>query len=210
MRKIFSKIHLWLSIPFGVIIAITCLTGALLVFEKELVEVFDAQVFFRDVRHLHRFLLDAHRHHGSFSFGKFVVDISATAFVFVLISGFVSWVPRNRAALRNRLTVKIHKGWFRFFYDLHVSGGFYMTLLLIVMALTGLTWSFDWYRDAVYSLFSDDMTPREIRRMIHSLHVGSWGGLVTRIFYCVAAFTGGVCAITGYYFWIRRLVRKKG
>ena len=38
MKKFFAKIHLWLSIPFGIIIAIVCLTGAILVFETEILE----------------------------------------------------------------------------------------------------------------------------------------------------------------------------
>lgn len=36
MKKIFKKIHLWLSIPVGLIISVICLTGATLVFEKEI------------------------------------------------------------------------------------------------------------------------------------------------------------------------------
>ena len=39
MRKLFTKIHLWLSVPFGIIIAIVCLTGAILVFEQEILRV---------------------------------------------------------------------------------------------------------------------------------------------------------------------------
>lgn len=36
MRKFFSRIHLWLSIPFGLVISVICLTGALLVFEDDI------------------------------------------------------------------------------------------------------------------------------------------------------------------------------
>ena len=36
MKKIFKKIHLWLSVPVGLIISVICLTGATLVFEKEI------------------------------------------------------------------------------------------------------------------------------------------------------------------------------
>ena len=39
MKKFFAKVHLWLSIPFGIIIAIVCLTGAILVFETEIQEL---------------------------------------------------------------------------------------------------------------------------------------------------------------------------
>ena len=40
MRKICFQIHKWLSIPFGIILAIVCLTGAILALEPELSELF--------------------------------------------------------------------------------------------------------------------------------------------------------------------------
>ena len=36
MKNVFRKLHLWLSIPFGLVIVVTCFTGAMLVFEKEI------------------------------------------------------------------------------------------------------------------------------------------------------------------------------
>ena len=36
MRKAFAKIHLWFSIPFGIIISVVCLSGAALVFEQDI------------------------------------------------------------------------------------------------------------------------------------------------------------------------------
>ncbi|MCX4281568.1 MAG: PepSY-associated TM helix domain-containing protein, partial [Alistipes sp.] len=65
----------------------------------------------------------------------------------------ILWIPRSRKALRNRLKVSCTYGRRRFWHDCHVTLGFYATLLLLVMALTGLTWSFGWYRTAAYSLF---------------------------------------------------------
>ena len=35
MKKIFRQIHLWLSVPFGLIISLICFSGAMLVFENE-------------------------------------------------------------------------------------------------------------------------------------------------------------------------------
>ena len=35
MRKTFAKIHLWFSLPFGIIISVVCLSGAALVFEQD-------------------------------------------------------------------------------------------------------------------------------------------------------------------------------
>ena len=51
MKKFFAKIHLWLSIPFGIIIAIVCLTGAILVFETELLELcYPSRYFVKEVK----------------------------------------------------------------------------------------------------------------------------------------------------------------
>ncbi|WP_288180158.1 PepSY domain-containing protein, partial [Bacteroides sp. CAG:633] len=38
MKKAFRHIHLWLSVPFGLIITLVCFSGAMLVFEKEVTQ----------------------------------------------------------------------------------------------------------------------------------------------------------------------------
>ena len=45
MRKFFKKIHLWISVPAGLVISITCLTGAILVFEKEILALAHPQLY---------------------------------------------------------------------------------------------------------------------------------------------------------------------
>ena len=39
MKKVFRKIHLWLSVPFGLLITLICFSGAMLVFETEVMEL---------------------------------------------------------------------------------------------------------------------------------------------------------------------------
>lgn len=388
MRKLFAKVHLWLSIPFGIIIAIVCLTGAILVFETEIQElcypsryfvkevkgeplppatlinmgrqqlpdsikingiritsdpkrtyqlvlpgkkaaafinpytgevtgVDNGQGFFMQMMRLHRWLMDSYKRDGSFALGKAVVGYSTLALALILISGLVIWYPRNKKVLKNRLKIKTKSGWYRFFYDLHVSGGFYATLLLLALTLTGLTWSFGWYRNAFYAVFGvetsssqahapvasttkgssnnqgtrqknasergqgerggrperakvdyvqwaevlsslqnlypaynsitlqdgsatvstanygntrgsdrytfDSSTGRitdvqlykdlpasgKIRGWIYSVHAGTWGGMTTKILSCLASMLGGIFAITGYYFWIKKKMRKR-
>lgn len=402
MKKLFAKVHLWLSIPFGIIIAIVCLTGAILVFETEILElcypshyyvkevkgkplppatlismgreqlpdsikingiritadpkrtyqlvlpgkkaaafidpytgkvtgIADGQGFFMQMMRLHRWLLDSYKRDGSFALGKTVVGYSTLALAIILISGLVIWYPRNRKVLKNRLKIKTKSGWYRFFYDLHVSGGFYATLLLLVLTLTGLTWSFGWYRDAFYTVFGVETTQGQghghtpaipsttarkgnvqgertssgnkagsgerpersehsahsgsperrekkpdytawaevladlqnrypaynsitiqsgsatvstarygntrgsdrytfdpstgaitevqlykdlpksgkIRGWIYSVHAGTWGGMTTKILSCLVSLLGGIFAITGYYFWIKKKLRKR-
>ena len=46
MKKIFEKIHLWLSVPFGLIITLICFSGAMLVFEDEVNELFRHELYY--------------------------------------------------------------------------------------------------------------------------------------------------------------------
>ena len=103
-------------------------------------------VFFQTTRELHRWLMDAPAAKGQKSVGKAVVGVTTLLLVVILVSGLVIWIPRTRKALKHRLKVSCNKGWRRFWYDSHVALGFYAALFLLVMALTGLTWSFGWYR----------------------------------------------------------------
>ena len=115
--------------------------------------------FFYTMFRLHRWLLDSRPSGDGVFWGKMVVGVSTLMFVVVLVSGIVIWWPRTKRALKNGLSIAVRKGWRRFWYDLHVAGGMYGLLLLLVMALTGLTWSFDWYRTGFYHAFSVEVKP---------------------------------------------------
>jgi uncharacterized iron-regulated membrane protein len=360
MKKIFRKLHLWLSIPFGLVLTLICFSGAMLVFEPEVMEwgyparyfvdtvreeslpigklvqavheqlpdslsIAGVQIpnnpkrnyrmsfagrnrmaalyvdpytgdirhlqqgvqqnFFTAMRQLHRWLLDDFKRDGSFSLGKTVVGVSTLLFVFVLLSGIIIWVPKTKKALALRLQIKTRYGWRRFWHDLHVAGGIYAALLLLAMALTGLTYSFSWYRNGFYRVFgaeppqmgqrgggrpqsgsisyqqwqtvvdqlkkqypncssitiqdgkasvslsslgnsraadsyafdaqTGDITEAtyykdtdksgKMRGWIYAVHVGSWGGMATRILAFLAALLGATLPLTGYYMWIKRL-----
>lgn len=225
MKKAFRKIHLWLSVPFGLIITVICFSGAALVFEDEVMELcrrdlyyvekvsgdplpveyliekvsetlpdgvavtgisissdaeracrvslskprrasvyvdqytgevkgrYERAPFFLTMFRLHRWLLDSMKPDGGIFWGKMVVGVSTLMFVFVLVSGIVIWWPRTKKALKNSLKIVADKGRFRFWHDLHVAGGMYALILLLAMALTGLTWSFPWYRAGFYKVF---------------------------------------------------------
>ena len=399
MKKIFRKIHLWLSVPFGLIITLVCFSGAMLVFENEANEWFRRDLyyvetvkgsplpmdkllekvattlpdsvsvtgvsissdpgrayqvslskprraslyvdqytgevkgksersgFFMFMFRMHRWLLDSMNpgNEGIF-WGKMIVGVSTLLLVFVLISGIVIWWPRTRKALKNSLKITVSKGWRRFWYDLHVAGGMYALIFLLAMALTGLTWSFPWYRTAFYKVFGVEVQQRvaqgheqksdaqkrdtklaahrekkregnevrkgersgrpennhsdmysvtspfvywqeiydklrrqnpeykqisissgtasvsfnrfgnqrasdrysfntdngeftetslyqhqdksgKIRGWIYSVHVGNWGGMFTRILTFIAALLGAALPLTGYYLWIKRLIK---
>ena len=46
MKVFFRRIHLWLSLAAGIVILICCLTGAILVFQKELEQAFSNNRYF--------------------------------------------------------------------------------------------------------------------------------------------------------------------
>lgn len=381
MRKIFRNIHLWLSVPFGILITLICFSGAALVFEKEVMELchrelyfvkkveaaplpmeqlmtkvaatlpdsvsvtgvnissdperayqvtlskprrasmyvdqytgeitgkYERAPFFNFMFRMHRWLLDSMKQDGGIFWGKMIVGTSTLMFVFVLISGVVVWWPRTRKALKNSLKIVANKGWRRVWYDLHVAGGMYALVFLLAMALTGLTWSFQWYRTGFYKTFGVEVQPSmghgnaaanstakggkrdgkpegregrgahryspytnwqqvyeqlaeanpdykqisvsdgsasvavprfgnqrgtdrykfnprngeitettlykdldnsgKIRGWIYSVHVGSWGGMLTRILTFVAALIGASLPLTGYYLWIRKKIKRR-
>lgn len=378
MRKLFTQIHIWLSLPFGIIITIACFTGGLLVFETELQElanparyyvkekkeqpmplselipnvnkqldslaianvsisanpektyvmsfsgrgrgsvyvnpytgeIVDQSIgeasFFSKIRQLHRWLLDDSR-----KIGRPLVGISTLVLVFILISGAIIWLPKRWEHLIKSLKIRTKYGWKRFFFDLHVAGGMYASILLLTYALTGLTWSFEWYRDGFYKVFgvetpannqqqtrqrgnqgpeqkqggnrqggnrqaektadyrhwdavvaqmkqdykkfktiriqdgsvsvgldqaignmraadqytfdsktgeiveaklyADGDKASRIRGWIYTVHVGSWGGMLTRILSLIASLIGTLLPITGYYFYFikKKMVSRK-
>lgn len=406
MRKIFRDIHLWLSVPFGVIITLVCFSGAMLVFEDEITRLcrhdlyyvdgtgtkalpagrlmaevsrtlpdsvsvtgmtvfsdpgraykvslskprraavyvdqytgeikgrYERPAFFTVMFRLHRWLLGSMSPGGGVSWGKMAVGVSTVMFIFVLVSGVVIWWPRTRKALKKSLRITASHGTGRFLHGVHVAGGMYAFVLLSAMALTGLTWSFQWYRTAFYAVFGVEMrkekdvrgdgktvaaadgrqgkgggskvnddgkhadasvygiadkggrdgrdnggtekaaapfsgwqyvcdrlrddnpgyeqitvsdgkasvysgrlgnrraadkysfdtatgritgislykdadAPDKIRGWIYSVHVGSWGGMLTRILWFLAALMGASLPLTGYYLWIKRLVKRR-
>jgi uncharacterized iron-regulated membrane protein len=86
--------------------------------------------------------------------GQPLVASSTLVFVLILISGIVLWIPKNRKALKNKLKFQWTKGtrWPRMNFDLHVVGGFYVTLFALIFAITGLVWGFQWFARGYHQL----------------------------------------------------------
>lgn len=231
--KLFRKIHLWLSVPFGIIITLICFSGAMLIFEPEITRAIQSDVyyvkstqgqplpmdqlmetvkaslpdsvsitnvtvfkdsdrtyqvglskprrssvfidqytgeitgryqrigFFSTMFKLHRWLLDSANPHGDGAkIGKTLVGISTLIFVIALITGVIIWLPRARKDIRRSLTISFKNGWRGLWKGLHVAGGMYALIFVLAMSLTGLTWSFNWYRTAFYAVCGVEHTPR--------------------------------------------------
>lgn len=86
--------------------------------------------------------------------GQPIVASATLIFVIMMITGLVLWWPRNKAARKQRFSIKWNAKWRRVNYDLHNVLGFYMTWVCIFIALTGLVWGFEWFAKSVYYVTS--------------------------------------------------------
>lgn len=97
-------------------------------------------------------ILDLHRHLILGEVGKFITGCSCLVFVFMLISGLILWWPKKIKNLKQRLTIKWSASFKRVNWDFHSNFGFYSFLFLLIISLTGLTWSFKWFENGIYLL----------------------------------------------------------
>jgi uncharacterized iron-regulated membrane protein len=107
--------------------------------------------FFSTVMGLHRWLL---LQDGG---GKIIVGAATIIFVLLLLSGLVIWWPLKLRNWKQGFQIKFSASWKRINHDLHNTLGFYSFLVLLIMALTGLCWSFAWYRTGVSNLLGDEV-----------------------------------------------------
>ncbi|MBO9618578.1 MAG: PepSY domain-containing protein [Niabella sp.] len=96
--------------------------------------------FFLTVMKMHRWLL---MEQGT---GRIIVGIATIIFAVMLLSGIILWLPRRLRYWKQGLTILFRGKWKRINHDLHNTLGFYSFIFLLIMALTGLCWSFNWYR----------------------------------------------------------------
>jgi uncharacterized iron-regulated membrane protein len=102
--------------------------------------------FFYAVRRIHQNLMLRR------DIGNMIVGTSTLIFLFILISGVVLWWPQRIAQWKQRFVVKWKARWRRLNYDLHSVVGFYVFLIAMLIAITGLVWSFDWWENGIYAM----------------------------------------------------------
>lgn len=178
MRNICLKIHRWLGLALGVFIAIICFSGAVIVFQDEIKDALKdnshhAEAMQGSGQHhdpavidvakkLHRYLLDVpDEPHEGMSVGRFIVGTVAIGMTLILITGIIVWWPKNKKMLKARLKVRTGKGLRWFVYDSHVSLGIYVAVFLLLMSLTGPSWSFHWYRQGAMAVLGGDVNDME-------------------------------------------------
>lgn len=88
--------------------------------------------------------------------GSPIVGISCLIFMITLITGIVWWYPPkwNRSTRQKSFKIKWQSGWKRLNIDLHNVFGFYIFLVAIVLSITGVYYSFDWFRYTYHRLLT--------------------------------------------------------
>ncbi|MEJ8757790.1 PepSY-associated TM helix domain-containing protein [Pontibacter sp. H259] len=102
-----------------------------------------ASEFFGTVMKMHRWLLLGD------SIGRIIVGIATIIFAILCLTGLILWWPKKLKNWKQGLKIKTDANWKRINHDLHNTFGFYSFTLLLIMSLTGLCWSFEWYREAL-------------------------------------------------------------
>jgi uncharacterized iron-regulated membrane protein len=86
--------------------------------------------------------------------GQPLTSYSTLLFVFLLITGIILWWPKNKSAAKQRFWFKWKSTtqWKRKNYDLHNILGFYSSIILLVIAITGIFFGIQWFTYGIYSM----------------------------------------------------------
>ncbi|WP_291151095.1 PepSY-associated TM helix domain-containing protein [Flavobacterium sp. UBA7680] len=86
--------------------------------------------------------------------GKHIIGVSTLIFILLLISGIIQWCPKRKSDIKRSFTIKWSARWRRVNYDWHNTSGFYIALIALILAITGLTFTYEWVGDGIYKTFN--------------------------------------------------------
>ena len=123
------------------------------------VDPYDARVlgsprgeeFFATVRRMHRWLLIPGDAKG---WGRQITGVAALGLIVMLVSGLVLRWPRRAGSVKMWLKPNLGLSGRGLHRSLHAVIGTWVLPVYLVMTLTGLWYSFDWYKDGVVWLLS--------------------------------------------------------
>jgi sulfite reductase (NADPH) flavoprotein alpha-component len=112
--------------------------------------------FFRVVNQIHRKLVAG-------EVGKQIVGASVMGLVILCLSGLYLRWPQNPLSVRAWFKLDFKQKGRRFLRDLHMISGTCLLLLYLFSALTGLYWSYEWYKNGLYTLSGTTPPVREVK-----------------------------------------------
>ncbi|GGF62096.1 oxidoreductase [Azorhizobium oxalatiphilum] len=99
-----------------------------------------------------RFIMQIHRWLAAGEVGKQIVGASTAILIFFALSGLYLRWPRNALSLKRWFTLDLSKRGRSLFWELHSVIGTWVLPFYLLAALTGLTWSYEWYRMGFYDV----------------------------------------------------------
>lgn len=196
-------IHKWVGILIGLFLFISCFTGAMLVIRK--LSGSNSE-FFGAMKTLHVSLFLGET-------GRLIIGIATLLLILEIVTGYILWYDVAKALVHSSRVrgagvlygLRQSLSWTRpnLRYGIHVGAGIWVAIPLLLMAVTGLTWSFQWWNDFIYLLF-DPTGQVNSFHTIHSLHVGSFAGTFSRLLWLCATILGASLPITGLILLLRK------
>lgn len=120
-----------------------------------------SEAFFSSVRNLHRWLMLGEW--GNRDVGRQITGACALLLVLMCVTGLYLRWPRNGHTFRSWLVPDFTLRGRSFLWNLHATVGTWLLLFYLVIALTGLQWSYEWYRNGLYALAGVERSERPER-----------------------------------------------
>lgn len=89
----------------------------------------------------------------STKYGQPIVGWGTLIFIISLITGLIMWIPKRWSKFEKNKAFKVkwRARWKRLNYDLHNVLGFYTILIALILGLSGMLYSFQWFSKAAYA-----------------------------------------------------------
>jgi sulfite reductase (NADPH) flavoprotein alpha-component len=114
------------------------------------------EAFFDNVLLLHRFLLLPHHANG---LGRPITLVAAFCLIFFALSGLYLRWPRRVLDWRAWLKPDLRRRGRNLYWSLHSVAGTWLFLVYLVIATTGPTFGYHWYRDALFGILTSTAAP---------------------------------------------------
>lgn len=115
-------------------------------YNAEILPEIKGQAFFQFIQQIHRYLTLG-------DVGKQITGACTLMLIFFVLSGlYLRWPKKH--SLRQWLAIKPKLKGRNFLWDLHAVVGTWLVVFYLTFAVTGLFWSYDWWRSGMYSVMN--------------------------------------------------------
>jgi sulfite reductase (NADPH) flavoprotein alpha-component len=89
---------------------------------------------------------------GNNEIGNQIVGIATIVIVLLAITGLYFYIPMLKRNFSRNIKLDFKAKGYGFWYKLHSVTGVYVSLFVLIMCLTGLYWSYEWFRAGFHAL----------------------------------------------------------